>query len=105
MTAKREGFWRSTEEPDLPMPITRTEPWDGARGFVTGLYDLQKKSEQILYRGFSVCRVCGKPNGNGEFEHKGWVWPSGYLHYVEQHYVKPSPEFSAFVLERQVNED
>lgn len=56
---------------------------------------------KVAYRGFSKCRVCGCPNGSEEYivawNKKGiYTIPSGYLHYLESHSVKPPQDFIDF---------
>jgi hypothetical protein len=93
----REGFWTSEEEPDLPMPEAGEE-WPGQENFLSALCLVEDKLEPILTKGFSVCRICTKLNGSMEYELKGWRWPSGYLHYLLDHHVKPSSAFVDFIL-------
>jgi hypothetical protein len=114
-TIKREGYWYSRFTPEYPMPEVQDKPWRGKKTFIDKLISLQARvankslcSEDIdcrviLYRGWSTCRICDKRNGSSEFsvmlrsESVNWIWPVGYLHYIESHNVKPSPEFIHFV--------
>lgn len=95
---KREGFWRSQEEPDLPMPMARSKPMGDKGEFLCNLQLKQDGARESAYRGFSVCRICRKPNGNEEYAGGGWRWPQGYRHYIEEHNVQPSPEFFDFIM-------
>jgi hypothetical protein len=94
---RREGFWRSTAEPDLRRVRGRKTEMVGKDGFITALLRKQDRASVVSYRGFSMCRLCGKGNGSQEYTLNGWVWPSGYLHYINFHNVRPSKEFRAFV--------
>lgn len=89
----KEGFWRNQYKPDLPMPEAAAAPWEGKTEFLSTLEKIEATAQQVAYRGFSICRICKKMNGTREFEHRNWVWPSGFRHYIEDHNVKPSEEF------------
>lgn len=93
---RREGFWRSSMEPDLPMPIPDVA-WAERGAFLKRFEQVEGKAQSLSYRGMSRCRVCGKPNGCATLSMTGWEWPSGLLHYVRDHGVKPSDGFIAFV--------
>lgn len=100
-TPRREGFWKSREEPVLPFPFKYPMEWD-EDGFVEAILKVQNHVEKNLKhvsycKGFSECRMCEKANGCAEFEHGGWVWPSGFLHYVRGHGVRPSLAFEEFI--------
>lgn len=93
----REGFWRSAQEPDLPMP-TVDAGWTGRNTFVSRLVALQRRAHAIAYKGSAPCRLCDRRrNGSETYRLGGWEWPSGYLHYLTVHGVRPSPAFEAFV--------
>lgn len=93
---RREGFWRSSMEPDLPMPVTDVA-WPERDAFLVRFAKVEGMARKLAYRGMSRCRVCGKPNGCQTLSLHGWEWPSGFLHYVRDHGVKPSDDFIAFV--------
>jgi hypothetical protein len=95
---KVEGYWRKTkyEQSDLPYPEPYNDEW-GKGEFIEKLKLLQGKAQLTLYRGMSSCRLCGCMNGSGEYSIDGWRFPSGYLHYIEVHDVKPSEAFIAYV--------
>lgn len=95
---RREGFYFSKYEPWLPAPVPYMGPWPGKKSFLAKLTKLEEKSEPRAYRGSSTCRVCGCRNGSEEFTVKGWSWPSGYLHYITEHNVRPSLAFEEFVV-------
>lgn len=91
----REGFWVSTQEPSLPTPVS--QPWKGQSAWLPKLDKVEKKAAKAAYRGFSTCRLCDKMNGSEELSYKGWVWPSGYRHYIQDHSVRPSLAFEEFI--------
>ena len=97
----RVGFWYSRAEPDLPMPVEMPSPWPGQTDFVLGLSRVEGGLRQTRYRGFSMCRICNRSNGSGEVEHAGFRWPSGLMHYVTAHNVRPdNDEFVALMQKR-----
>ena len=50
---------------------------------------LTHPTNRVSYRGWSNCRICGCMNGTEDYERAGFVWPSGYLHYITQHDIRP----------------
>jgi len=94
---QRVGFWRSTTEPDLPMPVAQDTPEEGQGPFLASLrrveVNLERLNKAERYRGISRCRICGQGNGCAEFTHRGFVWPSGFSHYVAVHNVKVPVDF------------
>ena len=97
---RRVGFWKSSEEPCLPMPEANAEPFPGKSGLLEALRNAQVLAVENAYRGWSTCRICSKPNGNRKYTLGRWVWPSGYLHYLDAHNVEPDPEFAAYLLQK-----
>lgn len=110
----REGFWASLhatpvtdgEKVPLALPVHTSTPWTGKRRFQRALAkaeNLASLNEFItVYRGWSHCRCCGKPNGAAEFQvpfegGHAWHWPIGLSHYIEVHNVRPSQAFIDFI--------
>lgn len=68
----------------------------------------EKELEELIaspvqaYHGSSKCRFCNVLNGSAEYDFKHWVWPTGYLHYITDHDVVPSPEFLEFVMHTEI---
>lgn len=101
----REGFWRSKQEPLLPLPVANEKAWKGKASFLEALSQLESRAEGMSkYKGYSRCRLCDTKNGSGEFRARGWVWPEGYAHYVKAHHVRPSLAFQEMVLGHRVGE-
>jgi hypothetical protein len=97
VSAMREGFWRSAAEPHLPMPTVDAE-WHDRNTFISRLVALQRRARSTAYKGSAPCRLCDRRrNGSETFSLLGWEWPSGYLHYLTDHGVRPSAAFEAFV--------
>jgi hypothetical protein len=101
---KSEGFWRLSESiesgilhADLPFPIAQKQSWENRDIFLSKLVHKESIAKKIAYRGYSSCRLCNKRNGYLEYEYGGWRWPEGLSHYVEEHNVKPSDDFIAFI--------
>lgn len=97
---KIEGYWNNAKNdyPEYRMPVENDTPWPGQTKFLTALTKVQATTHKVYYKGWSGCRLCGEHNGSAEFKSKEWIWPAGLRHYVEQHNVKPSPEFIAYIL-------
>lgn len=101
---KLEGFWYSKYSPEFPKPKPGPE-WKNKDKFIEKLTNLEERLERkrapyiVFYRGYSNCRCCNKFNGTAEFHYKGWCWPTGFMHYVKDHEIKPSDEFIEFILE------
>ena len=93
-----EGYWWSRYEPQYLMPICHDIPWEGQEDFLHALRRRQKAAAKVQYRGWSTCRICKCTNGSTEYKSGGWIWPEGYIHYIEEHNVKPSSEFYKFVM-------
>lgn len=96
----RIGFWRSSAEPDLPMPVENPKPWGGQLLFLRNLRHLQAELTTTVYRGWSICRICRCRNGSAEYNYGGFVWPSGLEHYVDKHNVKVPDNFFRFIFKR-----
>lgn len=57
------------------------------------------------YLGDSWCRfkcgASGEVMGCADLTDDTYVWPEGYVHYLEEHHLKPPQEFIAHVLKRR----
>lgn len=102
-----EGFWRSDEEPDLPIPQPSEDVWfkNNKVAIISSIKNIQRIIAPKAYKGSSTCRLCGKLNGSEEYfcadstnPKQIWTWPSGFLHYIEEHNVCPSEAFLSNVL-------
>jgi hypothetical protein len=88
------GYWRSATQPELPDPAAFIDPsWDEEtradicdylhRGLLAG-----------VYMGYSTCRICKKKdNGDLELTDMTYIWPSGLVHYVQEHLLRLPDEF------------
>jgi hypothetical protein len=112
---KAVGFWWSEFAQDLPKPVANDRDMVNGPIFRTALTMLQMRmsnsngyglsrarepnpvGQVIQYKGFSHCRICGNANGSQTFILDGFSWPSGYLHYLSEHFVRPDPAFEQFV--------
>ncbi|HEX4992584.1 MAG TPA: hypothetical protein VFV45_05075 [Rubrobacteraceae bacterium] len=91
------GFWRSKSNEvyavELPNPAAfiyrGCDPAERAQV----LEYLRAAPFVEDYLGSSYCRICGKsPLGYREHGDGAFVWPEGFAHYVEEHWVKPPEE-------------
>src|SRR5262245_54921819 len=102
------GYWsRSPDDTALPYPQTNAAAWQRQAQFVARLQAIEqgvrerRHGKLIGYRGFSMCRLCGIPNGSEEVVWGGFRWPSGLLHYVEAHNVRLPDAFVDAVLKSE----
>lgn len=100
-----EGYWKSSREPHLPMPVHMEAEWPLREAFLKRLSALEARATVTRYRGFSLCRCCDAKNGNAEYTDEGvavsWTWPEGYKHYIAAHNVVPSVPFMLFVFDAE----
>lgn len=89
------GFWRSDEFPNKPKRPMCEEGRKNKK-VLKRLLALENapQTESYHYKGSSPCRICGAPNGSGEYgvaiDGVLYVWPSGLTHYLEVHGMIPS---------------
>ena len=87
---QREGFWYSKAEPQYPKPAARERKWAGQTAFVEALTKVQKRANVSQSKGKAPCRICRTPHGAATYNILNWAWPSGFMHYVVDHNVKPA---------------
>lgn len=90
------GFWRDGSKQWTKMPIENSAVKDQSV-IIEKIKLLQKLAEMSAYRGYSYCRICDKSNGCQEYDLDNYVWPEGYLHYLEHHNVAVDEEFEKYV--------
>lgn len=100
----REGFWYSSTNKLLPKPEASEIKWAGRKRFLASLAAIERGAKSHRYRGWSGCRLCECHNGSVTYEHNGWQWPQGLLHYVQEHNVRPSLAFQEMVLGKDLGE-
>jgi hypothetical protein len=82
------GFWRSSQEPDLPDPHDFVDhSWD-PRERDAVVAHLDAGGVRAHYKGFSHCRICDQSNGSTELTDGTFHWPAGLSHYLEAHGVR-----------------
>ena len=67
------------------------------------LKQIQKIANKKFSLGFSKCRVCNINNGHCEYSIDFFVWPEGYIHYLEEHNFEIPTEFSKFIMNFDFN--
>jgi hypothetical protein len=100
------GFWRDAEDfthtfTDFPVEHSATHTQAKAIQLLEAREDYCRRRPETHvtdYYGCSFCRICNKPNGASEYRMDGFVWPSGYLHYLKDHQVQMDPSFHAYLL-------
>jgi hypothetical protein len=99
------GFWASRKEEaheGLPWPGDLIDPsWWGSERAHAITY-LNAAPSLAQYRGISMCRLCGKMNGSKDLGDERYVWPQGYFHYIEAHFVKPPQHFLDWIKGRPI---
>lgn len=100
---KIEGYWYNSygDAAKYPMPIAKSDEMQDKIAFLINLTKAQEEAERNSYRGWSNCRICGCMNGSAEYHTDKWLWPSGYQHYINDHNVRPSPEFFEYIMNLQ----
>jgi len=98
-----EGYWYEGKGSKYPKPISYKIHWVGHGKWLEQLAKLEARVREEgrirRCKGWSNCRICGCKNGSTEFEFKGWRWPVGFRHYVEEHNIRPSIDFQVFVMD------
>ena len=85
------GYWYSVYEPQYPMPEQNSAS-DSEIKLQLDMLDLfEDGAQDIRYKGYSKCRICGCRNGTSEF-HKtidgnNFAIPIGLRHYIKDHRV------------------
>ena len=102
------GFWKNTRAQGVEAPAPWSKQYNdlpiensataGNATYVQRLKALQRHVVPTQYLGGSYCRICEQYNGSAEYEFVGFVWPSGYMHYLEDHNVACDPVFAAFLM-------
>lgn len=100
------GFWKFILKPNeniMPWdkswsltPIENSATIDQSH-YITKIKNLEKHAICDSYRGISICRICGHGNGCDEYTFNNFCWPSGYIHYLEDHNVAINPTFQLFL--------
>ncbi len=89
------GYWNNKDNmyPDFPLPVEK-ESKDNSEA-IKQLKFIMENSQEKFCKGASTCRCCGNSNGTSEFVYQDkntkYIIPSGYMHYLDSHGVKPSP--------------
>ena len=88
------GYWG---EGELHPSNFVDENWDVTQRELVIAY-LEAGQTRFSFRGCSRCRFCGKMNGSRCLTDGTYIWPSGFVHYLREHGVKPTAEFIQHVL-------
>lgn len=90
---RKEGYWYSPAQPNLPKPIQHEKPVKNKAKIVARMKTVAANFSGGMQKGFSTCRICKERNGSCDVSYNGFTWPIGYIHYVEKHNVHPTQEF------------
>ncbi len=95
------GYWHSERKPQLPMPQAFIEPhWEEEEKAMVIRY-LKRGRLAIMYRGFSICRICNKMLGSECWTDGTYIFPDFLFHYLEEHQVKLPQQFINHVRAKQ----
>lgn len=100
-----EGYWWCKTTPQYPNPIHNSEPFAGKETILKKLKSIQSKALLKKSKGWSTCRCCGISNGTEEYHYKDWRWPSGLIHYIEVHNIRPTDLFIENVLRLKIEKN
>lgn len=98
------GYWGP--ESGWPDPRDHVDlSWDPQeRGLVAAYVRGAPRNRHWRFLGFSSCRfACGitpEDLGTGERSDDAYIWPVGFVHYIEAHSVRPPTELVEHVLRR-----
>jgi len=83
----------------LPIPSDYVDQnWDYKERLAV-MDHLESGKEYEAWKGYSSCRFgCIHDNGSVDFTDGTYVWPEGFVHYIQVHGVKPPQEFIDHVL-------
>ena len=94
------GYWKCYYKPDLPDPHDFIDKsWDHKEKSLIIKF-LKNGKVKDAWMGSSECRICGIRNGSECLINGNYVYPSGYVHYIEEHNVKPPQQFIDSVLKK-----
>lgn len=94
------GFWFCPEQPYLPQPKKLIDIYWNAEEKKKVIDHLKNGKVIESYKGWSECRICNCHNGCQDMTDDVYLWPEGFLHYLEVHSVKPDQKFIDYVLKR-----
>lgn len=100
---KKEGFWYSKDEPDLPVPKPNTLNSINALNIFNKIKKLEKSCKSISYKGSSYSRITNERLSNIEYitKDKKWCFPGLFAeHYVLKHGISPTKEFLIYLLQK-----
>mgnify|MGYP000645473043 FL=1 len=119
--AKIIGYFKSTEEPQWPMPV----PMKNNKKYISGFEEKCKKwleeyekskpvvnedgsviinsshiedNRWVEYMGCSHCRICNKSNGSLEYNYCGFRFPIGIFHYILDHNIEIPLDFQEMIV-------
>jgi hypothetical protein len=98
---KQVGYWRDEEDPRAPDPRKQTDLWNEVER-ARVIKHLRRGKRHAGWMGYSWCRFeCGIADskmGSSDLTDGVWIWPEGFVHYVEKHNVKPDQKFVDYVM-------
>lgn len=100
------GFWAGQQEEIKEFPragdfVDKKFHRENKQGVTLILKYLSLEEHEKIHptKGWSTCRFCKQATpGSCEITDGEYIWPSGYIHYIEKHKVVPPPRFVRKVL-------
>ena len=80
------GFWSKDGK---EIPVDKDWKKKNIFAYESVVKYLEDPDRTTDYKGTSICMVCRKQNGSQEFNKDGFIYPSGYVHYITSHNVVP----------------
>lgn len=90
------GYWKKSIDSNesLPWPEEGNLSSDQKNKVIQFLSEGKVKHS---WRGMSQCRICGCFNGSTCLENGDFLYPSGYVHYIQDHNIQPDPRLMDFL--------
>jgi len=98
------GFWKETtdigwypgKQTWTAVPVANSATSD-QNAVLSKLIRIEELAKKVSFLGHSHCRICGAHNGAEEYSYNGFVWPSGYKHYLRDHAVACDPQMETMI--------
>ena len=104
------GFWYYNNIPHhndsfIQLKVCQSSSKPNNKDVLDKLKRIQEVAGVKQYIGYSKCRLCHKNNYANEYFIDYFVFPRGYLHYLEHHNVQIEPEFEEFIINFNFNKE
>ena len=102
---KAIGYWKSDDKPWLPNPTDYVDTTWNLKEKTLIIKYLKRGTVLAQWKTPSFCRMGCLPAFETNLGYTCltdgvYVWPEGFAHYIERHYVKPPRKFTDYVHKR-----